>query len=63
VTRRNVLERHTDHCLRHQRQLFSRSGRTRLSYNTVGWQRAKTAKHNILISVSNFAHCFHILTV
>ena len=63
MTRRNILERHTDHCSRHQRQLFSRSGRTRLSYNTVEWQRAKTAKHKILISVSNFAHCFHILTV
>ena len=64
MTRRNVLERrHTDHCSRHQRQLFSRSGRTRLSYNTVGWQRAKTAKHKILFSASNFAHCFHVLTV
>ena len=42
MTRRNVLEHHTDHCSRHQRQLFSRSGRTRLSHNTVGWQRAKT---------------------
>ena len=55
VTRRNVLERHTDHCSRHQRQLFSRNGRTRLSYSIVGWQRAKTAKHKILISASNFA--------
>ena len=63
MTRRNVLEHHTDHCSRHQRQLFSRSGRTRLSYNIVRWQRAKTAKHKILISASNFVHCFHVLTV
>ena len=59
---KNVLERHTDRS-RHQRQSFSRSGRTRLSYNTVGWQRAKTTKHKILFSASNFAHCFHVLTI
>ena len=51
MTRRNVLERHTDNCSRHQRHLFSRSGGTRLSYNS----RVAAAKHKILISASIFA--------
>jgi len=37
MTRKNVLEHPRDHCSRCQRQLFSRSGRTRLSYNTFGY--------------------------
>ena len=55
MTRRNVLERHTDHCSRQQRQLFFRSGRTRLSCNIVRWKWAKTEKNKILISASNSA--------